>query len=121
MFNELSKQIYQANVEKGFYDEVKTISQVINLIHSELSEVIEAGRKGRRCNSPAMLIGDYPPDNLFMTAYNYEIKGSVEEELADVIIRLLDLCGWKEIDIHSHIKAKLKYNSLRPYKHGKIY
>lgn len=44
-----------------------------------------------------------------------------EFELADVMIRCLDLSAYLGIDIEGHIKAKMRYNSLREYKHGKRY
>ena len=37
------------------------------------------------------------------------LKNTFEDELADVIIRVLDLCAFKGIDIESHIKAKMRY------------
>jgi len=39
--------------------------------------------------------------------------------MADIVIRVMDLCAFKGIDLESHIKAKMRYNSLREYKHGK--
>lgn len=41
------------------------------------------------------------------------------EELADVAIRLADLCGGLEIDLESEIEKKMQKNKDRPYKHGK--
>jgi NTP pyrophosphatase (non-canonical NTP hydrolase) len=46
---------------------------------------------------------------------------SFEMELADIMIRVMDLCAFKNIDLEAHIKAKMRYNSLREYKHGKKY
>ena len=37
------------------------------------------------------------------------------------VIRIADLCGYLNIDLESHIKAKMRYNESRPYKHGKEY
>jgi NTP pyrophosphatase (non-canonical NTP hydrolase) len=49
------------------------------------------------------------------------IKDTVEDELADVIIRTLDLCGYLGIDIEKHVELKMRYNESREYKHGKNY
>ena len=113
-------------------------------------------------------------DEEFMYAFKHDIKDSVEDELADACIRLLDLAGLRgcdldsfdyegsdtegysdmsftesmfricvyvtdnfyrdelfillneifafcrdrNIDIFWHIEQKIKYNELRPYKHG---
>lgn len=43
----------------------------------------------------------------------------VGEELADVIIRVFDLCVMKDIDIGETIRQKHEYNKTRPFKHGK--
>jgi hypothetical protein len=33
----------------------------------------------------------------------------------------MDLAAFRGVDLEGHIKAKMRYNSLRPYKHGKKY
>lgn len=49
------------------------------------------------------------------------VKDTLEDELADALIRLLDLTAHLGIDIERHIELKMQYNALRPYKHGKKY
>lgn len=49
------------------------------------------------------------------------IKDTFEDELADTVIRILDLCGARGIDIERHINLKLKYNRSRERMHGKAY
>jgi len=49
------------------------------------------------------------------------VKNSFEDEMADIIIRVMDLCGAMNINIDWHIEQKMKYNLLRPYKHNKAY
>lgn len=44
---------------------------------------------------------------------------NMEEELADVVIRVADYCGYKGIDLGRCILAKMGYNRSRPYMHGK--
>lgn len=46
---------------------------------------------------------------------------SAEFEIADTMIRLLDMCGFMKLDIESHIKLKLEFNATRGKKHGKEY
>jgi len=51
-------------------------------------------------------------------------KGDIDnfkEELADIAIRLADMCGGLEIDLEYEIKKKMEKNKLRPYKHGKAF
>ena len=42
----------------------------------------------------------------------------IPTELADVIIRVLDYCGYAGIDIDAAISQKHEYNKSRPYRHG---
>lgn len=141
--NELRDKIHQNAVNKGFYDgqmnvnelpsELRSafIAQRIALIHSELSEALEADRK----NSYALLRlyeqsikyidSDHESENFLDRRIQIQfeecIKDSFEDELADAMIRILDLCGWLGIDIDTHIKLKMDYNESRVQKHGKRY
>jgi NTP pyrophosphatase (non-canonical NTP hydrolase) len=73
------------------------------LIVTELAEAVEALRKG---NPTSDKIKDFT---------------LVEEELADAVIRLLDLSGGRKWDIVGAMMAKMSYNANRPYKHGKTF
>jgi NTP pyrophosphatase (non-canonical NTP hydrolase) len=119
---DLSKEIHLANVDKGFYDNPVEFGTQLMLVVSELGEAIEADRKptkdvvGSECIA---LKHEGMADESFKEVFELLVKGSVEEEIADSIIRLFDICGHRGIPIGEIISAKLRYNSLRPYKHGK--
>lgn len=121
MINQLAKQVHQNAKDHGFFDKEKNIGEMLCLIHSEVSEALEADRKNDYCvlypDSVKEIIAK--PD--FLDRYKSFIKGSFEEEMADIVIRVMDLCAFKNIDLEAHIKAKMRYNSLREYKHGKKY
>lgn len=42
----------------------------------------------------------------------------IPSELADIIIRVLDICGANRIDIAAAIADKMAYNETREYRHG---
>ena len=44
---------------------------------------------------------------------------SMAVELADVVIRILDMCGGEYIDLGNVLLAKMMRNRKRPYLHGK--
>ena len=122
MFNKKAQEIYEANKAKGFWDEGKNknFAEIIALCHSELSEALEAHRKDKWADRIRFDVGmDHGPG--FNIAFEESIKSTVEDEIADTMIRLLDTCGGLGIDIDFHIEQKLKYNKSRPFKHGKKY
>lgn len=105
--------IYEDNKAKGFWDNPRNVGEMLMLVTSELGEAMEAHRKGRFANWA----------NVKQEGFGFEegVKDSFEDEIADAIIRLLDMCGGLSIDIEKHINYKLRYNRTRPYKHGKKY
>ena len=124
MLNELAKTVHENAKSKGFYDNKKNIGEMLCLIHSEVSEALEADRKKQYCKM------DKPQENVlmgwtsdidFQHDYKDKVKGSSEEEMADIVIRVLDMCAFKNIDLDLHVKAKMRYNSSRQFMHGKSY
>lgn len=118
--NGLAERIVEVNKANGWYDKPSEMGTRLALVHSEVSEMLEADRNERWTQIPreALHVLDIEDDATFKAAYNTRIKGTAEEEMADVIIRMLDIAGWLKVDIHHHVIAKLRYNSLRGYKHG---
>ena len=121
--NEISKEVYEANKLKGFDVKKENIGQTLCLIHSEISEALEAIRKDKKASLMAF---DYREEDRetdldFQSDFTSLIKDTFEDEIADTFIRLMDLVGALEIDIDRHIELKRKFNSLREYKHGKAF
>lgn len=103
--NNLCYVMHEMAKSKGFWDDPstpETIPSKIALMHSELSEALENVREG------------FPPDDKCP-----EFNGTLVE-LADCVIRIMDLCGKMKWPLGSAIAAKYDYNKGRPYKHGKV-
>lgn len=93
------------------------------LIVSELSEALEADRKGKFCKTEICnIVGlNESDDILFKEVFEDLVKDTFQDELADATIRIFDLAYKMGIDLESYIIVKMRYNSLREFKHGKKY
>ncbi len=126
--NDAAKQIHEDAKRKGFWDSEREVGTLLMLCVSELSEALEADRKGRYANLQAYNECE-KADDIFesdkevyeLSSFQSLIKDTFEDELADTVIRILDLCGAMGIDIERHINLKLKYNRSRERMHGKAY
>lgn len=99
-YNEKAKEINQTARDKGWWDGKRNDGEIIALMHSELSEALEALRLGN------------PPDD-----HIPEFTG-VEAEMADVIIRIMDFGIARGYRIAEALEAKIAYNKTRAHKHG---
>lgn len=116
---------------KGFWEGERNKPEMLMLVVSELAEALEALRKDHYADQDVVeslshdLELDRTDEEFLLKAINWKtsfekgVKSSFEDELADVAIRLFDLCGGLGVDLEKHIEMKMKYNSMRGYKHGK--
>lgn len=108
----LQRKIHQGNVAAGWWTDLDTmqslaeecrirtrfgkalVAEKLVLIHSEISEAMEGARKN--------LMDDKLPH-----------RKMIEVELADAMIRILDLAGALQLDLAGAIQEKLAYNLTR--------
>ena len=167
----LQQRIWDVATAHGWHEQSISTAQYCGLIMTEMAEAVEADRNGRRFK-----MASAPPEDIqwFKGWYQEWVKGTIEEEFADVVIRVLDMAqevhgdkmrwlgyypygqvyhenesfienawyfirevlnwgtmnisdcvsfmfDWAQhlgIDLWQHIEWKMKYNELRPYKHG---
>ena len=176
-----AKEIHGIACAHGWHEQKQPEGLYMCLVMTEVAEAVEADRNEKRANTEVMddLMRIQAASGEGLSAqwyymwyseyYRMYIKGSVEEEFADILIRILDYCYerwgdnwfgyfanepacetfaenayvfvkdvldigntdalsaihymycWAEqlgIDLDKHILWKMKYNELRPYKHG---
>ncbi|TWP31904.1 hypothetical protein ETU08_00145 [Apibacter muscae] len=107
--NKKAKEIYQDNIEKGFHDKKYSIQHMAMLVITELSEAVEAFRKNKWSDVDYYKQIAEKNNEFDSTLFSMYIKDTVEDELADTYIRLLDLAGLKrlELTIDSNTSWKL--------------
>ena len=95
-FNLLAKKAFENAKKKGFHDEKNTDGHYLMLVMCELAEAVEADRCGKRADRKEYerLLGACE-ENLHPHLFDMYIKDSVEDELSDTVIRLLDYIGMK--------------------------
>lgn len=98
----LIEEVHSLATRKGWWNDEPNIPEKLALIHSEISEALEAYRS----NEMVTRISESGKPEGFAV------------ELADAVIRILDLCGYLRIDLESEIELKHNYNTTRPYRHG---
>ena len=93
--NRYAKICHQRVVAKLFWDEVHSVGHYLMLAFGELHEAIEADRLGKWAKLDHDTIDTLQriEGEPFVQMFLNEVKDTVEDEIADAVIRLLDLLG----------------------------
>lgn len=86
------EEVYFNALNKGWWITNRQIPELLCLVHAEVSEALEAYRENNNDN--------------------------FKEELADIVIRVWDICEHLDINIAEEVNKKHKFNLTRPYRHG---
>ena len=92
-FNSFAKQIHKNAKAKGFYDKPRNIGELFMLIVSEMGEAVEAHRCLRFSKLDVFEEHYKANRDYFKDFFRMHVKDSFEDEIADVVIRLLDYCA----------------------------
>ena len=119
--NAFAAEVHANADDHGWWEQDRTFPEILMLCVSELSEALEEYRNG----TPDVYCKEYDEDhcgNCMEYRSSCACNGNKPEgmaiELADCIIRILDYCGRRGIDIEAAILAKHRYNKTRAYRHG---
>jgi len=132
MLHYFRRRVHRHAIEKGFWKGTdypehapseKDVAMKIALIHSEVSEALEELRRRRleiyrKCTAD----GTYHPyHSAICSCYKTKEKQKPEGlvvELADAVIRIMDLCEALGLPLEEALILKAEYNDKRPYMHG---
>ena len=127
--NELAKEVHENAVAHGWWEKPPTLPEALCLIHAELSEALEEYREGNPLiyGTCALAAEDCKYsgvcDRVGRPGEGEGVDGpckpeGIAVELADVILRTLDLMAALGVDVDAVVMAKHKYNLGREYRHG---
>jgi NTP pyrophosphatase (non-canonical NTP hydrolase) len=112
-WNALRDRAYKCACNHGFHEEEEfDLSRVkyLMLILTEVSEAVEADRKNRVTDKNNLAgVTELKDDSYFPAVFEACIKDNIEDEIADIIIRCLDLAGVYNLDVLMNYKPRI-YN-----------
>lgn len=102
-YNKIAEAVHKNAVEHGWWEGERPIACVMALIHSELSEALEEERDER----PFVYVNDeYNGRETDMEHFNGRKPEGTGIELADTVIRILDLAGRYRVDMDKIMGCK---------------
>ena len=105
--NELKDRAYKIAKDHGWHDKELSDETYLMLIITEIAEAVNADRKGKHADvaqfkewqENSLPLSEETRARRFKEDFEQYIKDSVEDELADVVIRSLDLAGMRGWDL----------------------
>lgn len=100
--SEAQTMVFEWAKRKGWCDREVPIPEQVALIHSEVTEALEAWRN---------------KEPISWTDENGKPQG-IGSEYADTVIRLLHYSSLLGINLEEEFERKMAYNEKRPFRHG---
>ena len=103
---------YKTACEHGFHDKEFSNSHWMMLVVSEVGEMMEADRKSRRTKLSGYELDNTLCFNDFVPTFEHFVKNNLEDETADVCIRLFDFLGMKGIEPETFEEKKDDWQNM---------
>lgn len=111
--NELRDKCHEIACNLGWHKEAHSKGEYEMFVIIELSDAVKANLNDRHANKKGFC--EFKPDYGFEFRYNAYIQNTVEENLADAIIRCLDLAAVCELDVENLDGDIVPFNEVTPY------
>ena len=112
--NKLCKDAHENALAHGFWEDVKWLP----LLKASFTDEKLAINVNAVSTRLMLIVGEVAEAQEGLREND---RDNFREELADVCIRVFDLCGGLDINLEFEITKKMAENKLRPYKHGKVF
>lgn len=111
--NALKEKAHTWAVGHGFYDEIKPDAFYLGLVMSEAGEAINADQRGLHADVKGFR-ADATKGIGLKERFEKNIKDTVEDEIADIVIRLLDFAGMKgfELNFEENIESSFTVSKV---------
>ncbi len=127
--DELIQHCHRTAKDKGWWDDhaegdERVFPEKAMLMVTEISEAVEHWRQKRMGGIQEIFIVEPDGGVTDVTHHpNPQINKNTKPdgalvELADVLIRILDLCGRFDMNLSKAVALKMRFNELRPFRHG---
>lgn len=114
----MADEVERVNRAKGWYESDRTFGDDIALLHSEVSEMLEAFRDHGTADATAPGYQVTAEDDPHFGEFQTSKPEGVGSEAADVLVRLLDTCQRYDIDLFAEWRRKVDWNWTRSQRHG---
>lgn len=114
--NDIAAKAHDNAVKHGFYDDYLEVSEV--LVKADLPECVDYVKRDfvlAQLSKIASEVGE-----CVAVVQKQRVYDGLSEELADIMIRTMDLAAFMDIELGTAVAAKMAKNESRPYKHGKL-
>lgn len=121
--NELRNEAYSIAKANGWHEEEHSDSHWLMLVITEIAEAVQADRKDKHADIASFkeyqtyygsfLLSEETREIRFKEDFEAYIKNTVEDELADVMIRCLDLAGLRGFDLREAVKLTEGLESIK--------
>lgn len=95
---ELIERAYSIAATHGFHEVDRSNAHFMMLVVSEIGEMVEADRKSRRVKLHGDDLDNTLRFNDFAPTFECFVKDTLEDELADVVIRICDFLGTRHVE-----------------------